>query len=113
MKIKLLITGALMIGALGTNAGNPSDGLIKLNEPGWVIQVASFKNKVAAIRLVNHLRANGYHAFMQRMNTIFGESTTVFVGPEYKQAYARSLASRLESDMHIRGIVISYKPLTL
>ena len=89
-----------------------NDGLFKLKNAVWVIQIGSFNNKANALRLVNQLRTNGYRAFIQQMSSASGE-TRVFVGPEVKQNAARELASQLETDMHLHGIVISYKPLTL
>lgn len=96
-----------------TPAPFDNNGLFSLKNPVWVIQIGSFKNKTNALRLVNQLRSSGYRAFIQRTSTAFGESTRVFVGPEYKQVNARALATRLETDMHLKGIVVSYKPLTL
>lgn len=90
-----------------------NDGLAAIKNAAWVVQIGSFKNKSNALRLVNQLRANGYRAFIQQISTAFGENTRVFVGPEVKRINARALADRLETNMHIRGIVISYKPLTL
>lgn len=91
-----------------------NNGLLRLKNAAWVIQIGSFKNKGNALRLVNKLRANGYRAFIQQVsNTVGDENTRVFVGPENKQTSARALASQLETNLHIRGIVISYKPLTL
>jgi cell division septation protein DedD len=84
-----------------------------LRNKAWVIQIGSFKNKVNALRLVNHLRTNGYRAFMKRVQTALGESTRVFVGPEYKQATAHRLASQLENNLHIHGLVVSYKLFAL
>ncbi len=89
------------------------NGLIKLKNAVWVIQIGTFKNKTTALRLVNHLRANGYRAFIQQVSNSLGEQTRVFVGPELKQVAARQLVSELESAIHIRGIVIRYQPLTL
>lgn len=89
------------------------NGLAKLQNAAWVIQLGSFKNKANALRLVNQLRANGYSAFIQEVSTSFGDATRVFVGPESKHTAARELASQLENDLHIHGIVISYKPLAL
>lgn len=89
------------------------NGLASLTGPVWVIQIGSFKNKANALRLVNQLRLNGYSAFIQQVSTGFGDSTRVFVGPESHQASARALAKQLASEMRIRGIVISYKPLAL
>lgn len=78
---------------------------------GWVIQVGSFKNKTNALRLVNRLRQKGYRAFVQTEPT--SEKTKVFVGPQSKRALAHELANRIETDLHIRGFVMNYKPLTL
>jgi DedD protein len=89
------------------------NGLTALKNPAWVVQMGSFKNKANALRMVNQLRASGYRAFIQKTTTTFGENTRVFVGPENKPDSARTLASKLESDMHLHGIVISYKPLAL
>lgn len=75
----------------------------------WVVQLGVFKEKNNALKLVNQLRANGYRAFIANN----GEITKVFVGPENKQNAAHILASRLEQEMHIHGIVINYKPFTL
>ncbi|RDI46074.1 SPOR domain-containing protein [Aquicella lusitana] len=89
------------------------DGLIKLKSAVWIIQIGSFKNKANALRLVNQLRAKGYPAFIQQVSTTLGSSTRVFVGPETNQSNARALANQLESEMRLRGIVLSYKPLAL
>jgi cell division septation protein DedD len=67
----------------------------------------------SALNIVNQLRANGYRAFMQQITTTFEDTTRVYVGPEHKQASARELATRLQTDMHLKGMVVSYKPLTL
>lgn len=99
--------------ALPSNKAITDNGLLELKNAVWVIQIGSFKNKTNALRVVNQLRANGYRAFIQQISTTFGENTRVFVGPEYKRNAATQLATRLENHMHIRGIVISYKPLAL
>lgn len=90
-----------------------NDDLLKLKNTVWVIQLGSFKNKSNALRLVNQLRASGYRAFIQQVNTTSGDSTRVFVGPELKQTAARALAGELETSLHVHGIVISYQPLAL
>ena len=89
------------------------NGLVKLKSAVWVIQIGNYSNKTKAIRVVNHLRSNGYSAFIQHVSTSFGNSTRVFVGPEYQQTAANQLADRLEKEIHIRGIVLSYKPLSM
>lgn len=89
------------------------NGLFNLKTPAWVIQLGSFKDKNNALQLVNQLRANGYNAFIQEISTAFGQSTRVFVGPENKQVNARAIAERLQAEMDMHGIIISYKPLSL
>lgn len=90
-----------------------SNGLLKLNQTAWVIQVGSFKQKTEAMRLVNQLRGNGYRAFIQQLPSENGNSTQVFVGPENRQHLARALAAQLQSDMQVKGIVVSYQPFAL
>lgn len=89
------------------------NGLVSLRSASYVIQMGSFKNKTNALKLVNQLRANGYPAFIQKMSTAFGENIRVFVGPANKRTAAVALADKLENHMHLKGIVISYQPLTL
>lgn len=90
------------------------NGLIDLKKPAWVIQIGSFKNKTNAIHLVNRLRAKGYPAFIQHVNNAaFGETIRVYVGPADKQKEASQLLSQMEKDVHVAGIIISYKPLAL
>lgn len=90
-----------------------TNGLLKLKQSAWVIQLGSFKQKSNALKLVNKLRASGYRAFIQNINVASGESTRVFVGPEQHQASAEVVASELQNNMKLRGIIISYKPFTL
>lgn len=87
--------------------------LFTLQNSSWVIQIGSYKEKDNALRIVNQLRAKGYKAFIQEVSTPVGDSTRVFVGPESKQHAARQLATQIENNMQLRGIVISYKPLAL
>lgn len=86
---------------------------LKLEPVGWVVQIGSFKDKTNALRIVNRLRENGYKAFFKEVETKHGNNTRVFVGPLNQQTAARSLATRLENDLHIHGMIITYKPLTL
>jgi len=88
------------------------DNLIGPYNFAWAIQIGSFKNKKNAVRLVNHLRENGYRAFLRHFSTSFGDKTRVYVGPELKRALANKLATKLENDLHIKGIIIRYQPLS-
>lgn len=90
-----------------------SNGLFKLKNAAYVVQFGSYKSKAKALRVVNQLRAKGYRAFIQQYSTGKGNTIEVYVGPEKKHAAARALASDIENDMNIHGMVISYKPLAL
>lgn len=94
-------------------SGITDEGLLKLKSTVWVVQIGSFKDKSNALRIVNQLRAKGYRAFIQEISSAFNNTTRVYVGPEHKQAIAHELADRLQSEMHVKGIVVSYKPLSL
>jgi DedD protein len=85
----------------------------KLKSANWAVQLGSFKNKSNAIRLVNLLRSRGYHSFMEEASSSKNGLTKVLVGPEIKKDGAHTLASKLENEVHIRGMVINYKPLAL
>lgn len=89
------------------------DDIIQPSASAWVVQIGSYKNKENALRIVNQLRANGYHAFIQEISGTLEETTRVYVGPEPKQTHAQTLADRLKTEMNLTGIVISYKPLII
>lgn len=88
--------------------------LEKLKKSAWVVQLGSFKNKANARRLADRLRTAGYRAFMRDMKSAKGNaSTRVYIGPEFKQASAMKISSKLEQQMKLRGMVLTYKPLEL
>lgn len=89
------------------------NGLFDIKVPVWVVQVASFNSKAKAMHLINQLRANQYSAFLQQIKTANGVNHLVFVGPELEDKIARSLAKDIEKEHHVKGIVVSYKPMTL
>lgn len=83
--------------------------ITKLKGAAWAVQLGSFKNKSNAIRLANDLRAKGYKAFTQMR----GNSMRVYVGPEFKQALASSLANKIQEKMNMQGIIVPYQPLDI
>jgi cell division septation protein DedD len=96
-----------------TGATIDKNGLLKLKNAAWVIQIGAFKDKTNAIKLVNELRANGYKAFIQQVNSSFGNRTRVYIGPELKQSTEFALADQLKREKKIQGIVIKYQPLEI
>lgn len=87
----------------------PHASLAQLKQTSWVVQMGSFHNKANAKRLANTLRAKGFKAFTRQIKA----STRVYVGPEFKQASAASLANKIEQTINMHGIVVTYHPLEL
>jgi DedD protein len=88
--------------------------LAKLNAKAWVVQMGSFKDKANARHLVDTLRLAGYKAFTYDVKSRNGNMRTrVYIGPEYKQASAINLSTKIEQEMMLHGIIVSYQPLSL
>ncbi|MHB1947731.1 MAG: SPOR domain-containing protein [Gammaproteobacteria bacterium] len=86
----------------------------KLKKTAWAVQLGSFKNKDNAIRLADRLRAAGFRAFIHNVKSAkYGPQTRVYIGPEYKQASAVKLSSKIEQQMKMRGFIVSFKPLEI
>jgi len=85
--------------------------IASLKNPAWVVQLGSFKNKNNAARLTNALRSKGYKAFTYETKS--NNQVRVYVGPEFQQVAAASLATKIEKDMQMQGVVLSYKPLEI
>jgi DedD protein len=87
--------------------------LTQLKSAAWVVQMGNFKVKSNAIRLADKLRAQGFKAFTREIKSNHGDSVRVYVGPEFKQASAASLNDKIEQEMKMRGVIVSYHPLEL
>lgn len=85
------------------------ESLAQFKKTGWVVQMGSFKVRDNAERLANSLRSHGFKAFTHQVNS----SMRVYVGPEFKQAEASTLADKIQQQMSLHGIVVTYKPLEL
>jgi DedD protein len=77
----------------------------------WAVLIGSFKDKNNAQRITDALRVSGYKAFTVGAKN--SGMTRVYVGPEFKQVAATSLASKIEQQMKVHGTVVTYKPLEL
>jgi DedD protein len=93
------------------NTPGPDAKQLAEMKKGWIVQLGSFKNKLNAERLTNSLRAKGYKAFT--IETKSNGQTRVLVGPEFRQVAAATLASKIQQDINMRGIVMTYQPLAL
>lgn len=84
-----------------------------LHKRAWVVQMGSFKEKSNARRLADKLRSAGFKAFMHSVKSKKGEQTRVYIGPETKLVEASSLSKKIEHQLNLKGIIVSYKPLEL
>lgn len=91
-----------------------SHDLSKLKKKAWAVQLGSFKNKDNARRLADRLRAAGFNAFTHEVKSAkHGPQTRVYIGPEYREASAIKLSSKIEQQMKMHGFIVSFKPLEL
>jgi DedD protein len=100
--------------ALTASSKRSHKSIVKLKTTAWVVQMGSFKDKSNARRLADKLRAAGFKAFTHEVKSAKGnESTRVWVGPEYRQASAAQLSTKIEEQFKMRGILVTFKPLEL
>ena len=100
--------------ALGTGSKKPTKDLNKQwHKTAWVVQMGSFKNKDNARRLTDRLRVAGFKAFTHTVKSGDKERVHVYVGPEFKQASAVKLSTRVAQNIKMQGIVVKYNPLAL
>lgn len=74
----------------------------------WVVQVGSFSNSANALKLRNKLRAKGFTAFVEKLESSGTTAYRVRVGPELKREIAESLRDKLQNQMKLKGIVMGY-----
>ncbi len=75
---------------------------------GWVVQVGSFSSQSNAMALREKLRANGFNAFVERVdagNVVY----RVRVGPELKKTQAQVVKESLKEKMALDGLVIRHR----
>ncbi len=77
----------------------------------WVIELPDFKNSADAQALVLRLRLKGFKAYSREFNSLTHVLTRVFVGPEVKPDQMKSVAERLNTEMHLDTKVVPFDPL--
>ena len=70
----------------------------------WVVQIASFKSKDNAIRLVEKLKQANYDAYSTTANSLY----KVFVGPEFKRETSEKIRNEIKSKFSLSGIVVKF-----
>ncbi|MEO9274213.1 SPOR domain-containing protein [Marinomonas sp. 5E14-1] len=70
----------------------------------WVVQIASFKSKDNATRLVEKLKLANYDAYSTTTNNLY----KVFVGPEFKRETSEKIRNEIKSKFSLSGIVVKF-----
>jgi DedD protein len=71
----------------------------------WAVQLGSFSNQQNAERLAAELRAEGYAAFLSKLDTGSGALHRVRIGPQKDRDSAESVAARLGQSGHTGQVV--------
>lgn len=73
----------------------------------YLVQLASFSKKQNADQLINKLRANGYHATYNAVNTPNGLVYKVVVGQTAQKQQAQVLRKRLAATTQLKGLIVT------
>lgn len=75
----------------------------------WVVRVGSFSSRDNAVALRDRVRAAGFDAFVDEAKVDGATMFRVHVGPEIDRARGDALRERLERQLKLNGIVVSYE----
>lgn len=70
----------------------------------WVLQIATFKSKENAVRLVEKLKGENYDAYSLTTNSLY----KVYVGPEFKRETSEKMREEIKKKFSLNGIVVKY-----
>ena len=70
----------------------------------WVLQIATFKSKENAVRLVEKLKGANYDAYSLTTNSLY----KVYVGPEFKRETSEKMREEIKKKFSLNGIVVKY-----
>lgn len=82
----------------------PSDRVMA----GWIVQVASVKNRDNALALKDKLRGLGFASFVEEVTASSGTLYRVRVGPEIKRSGAERQLASLTEKAGLKGIILQY-----
>lgn len=70
----------------------------------WAVQIATFKSKDNATRLVDKLQKANYDAYSITTNSLY----KVFVGPEFKRDTSKKIRDDIKKEFGLAGLVVKY-----
>lgn len=87
--------------SVSTVKKSPNNNSVK----GWVVQLGTFTHLANAQQLEKQLLKHGFSAFSLPMPSSHGEMTCVLIGPELGRENAEIVLSRLDKEVHIKGMI--------
>jgi DedD protein len=82
----------------------------ELQQPGWIIQLGVFRNQASVDRLVKELRAAGYPAYREVVQTADGPRNKLLVGPGLVKEELEADLPKLKELTDLNGRVFRYEP---
>lgn len=70
----------------------------------WAVQIATFKSKENAIRLVTKLKTAKYDAYSITTNALY----KVYVGPEFKRATSEKVRDEIKKKFKLAGFITKF-----
>ena len=70
----------------------------------WVVQIATFKSRDNATRLVEKLKGAKYDAYSTTTNSLH----KVYVGPEFKRDTSEKIRNDIKKKFNLAGIVVKF-----
>ena len=70
----------------------------------WALQIATFKGKDNAVRLVEKLKGANYDAYSLTTNSLY----KVYVGREFKRETSEKMRDDIKKKFNLNGIVVKY-----
>jgi len=70
----------------------------------WVVQIATFKSRENATRLVEKLKGSKYDAYSTTTSSLH----KVYVGPEFKRDTSEKIRNDIKKQFNLAGIVVKF-----
>ncbi|WP_417665578.1 SPOR domain-containing protein [Pseudidiomarina sp.] len=93
-----------------TQKANEAPSTAEIQQPGWIIQLGVFRNQESVERLVKELRAAGYPAYREVVQTAQGPRNKLLVGPGLVKAELEADLPKLKELTELNGRVMRYEP---
>ena len=104
-KTEIAVASQIADNTADNTADSKADMAVQSATGMWAVQLGSFSNQQNAERLAAELRAEGYAAFLSKLDTGSGALHRVRIGPQKDRDSAESVAARLGQSGHTGQVV--------